>query len=340
MRALSDADLRAETARLKRKLAAGASLASLMPEAYAAVAEADRRMLGFYPFDEQIYGAVALEAGCLAEMNTGEGKTLTATMPLYLHALTGKSTILVTANEYLASRDADQLRPVFSLLGLTERAGVAKTPGRTFTNDEKRVNYAADVLYTTHSALAFDYLLNNLVARAEDRFLRDFDFVLVDEADSVLLDSAQMPLVISGSPRVQSNLYASADFFVSTLKEDRDFEVEDKSVWLTEAGVARAERFFGIDSLFAHKNFRAQPPHPAGPAGAGALPRAEGVHGFRRGRDRPARQQHRPQPAGHEAARGRASGAREEHLKITQNSAPSPRSPTRTSSSCSPRCAA
>ena len=255
MRALSDADLRAETARLKRKLAAGASLASLRPEAYAAVAEADRRMLGFYPFDEQIYGAVALEAGCLAEMNTGEGKTLTATMPLYLHALTGKSTILVTANEYLAYRDAEQLRPVFSFLGLTERAGVAKTPGRTFTNDEKRVNYAADVLYTTHSALAFDYLLNNLVARAEDRFLRDFDFVLVDEADSVLLDSAQMPLVISGSPRVQSNLYASADFFVSTLKEDRDFEVEDKSVWLTGAGVDRAERFFGIDSLFAHKNF-------------------------------------------------------------------------------------
>ena len=254
-RGLSDAELAAETARLKRELAGGKSLDRIIPEAFAAIAEADKRVLGIYPYDEQIYGAVALEAGCLAEMSTGEGKTLTATMPLYLHALTGKSAILVTANEYLAYRDAKHMRPVFSFMGLSECAGVAETPGQTLTNDEKRENYAADVLYTTHSVLAFDYLLNNLVSRAEDRFLRDFDFVLIDEADSVLLDSAQMPLVISCSPRVQSDLYPSADFFVSTLKEDRDYVVEDKAVWLSDAGVKYAERFFGVTNLFAHENF-------------------------------------------------------------------------------------
>lgn len=254
-RKLTDDDLKAETVRLKHELASGKSLSSILPEAFAAIAEADRRVLGYFPFDQQIFGAAALEAGCLAEMSTGEGKTLTATMPLYLHALTGKSTILVTANEYLAYRDAEQMRPVFAFMGISERAGVGETPDQTFTNAEKRENYAADILYTTHSVLAFDYLLNNLVAHAEDRFLRDFDFVLIDEADSVLLDSAQMPLVISGSPRVQSDLYASADFFVSTLKEDRDYEVEEKSVWLSDAGVRYAERFFGVSNLFAHEYF-------------------------------------------------------------------------------------
>lgn len=255
VRGLSDDELRAETPRLRRELARGRSLDAIMPEAYAAIAEADRRVLGTYPYDEQIYGAAALQAGCLAEMSTGEGKTLTATMPLYLHALTGRSTILVTANEYLAYRDADHMRPVFAFMGLTERAGVSQTPDHTLTNDEKRENYAADILYTTHGVLAFDYLLNNLVKRAEDRFLRDFDFILIDEADSVLLDSAQMPLVISGSPRVQSDLYATADFFASTLREDRDYEVEDKAVWLTDAGVSYAERFFGIPNLFAREHF-------------------------------------------------------------------------------------
>ncbi len=255
VRGLSDDELRAETPRLRRELARGRSLDAIMPEAYAAIAEADRRVLGTYPYDEQIYGAAALQAGCLAEMSTGEGKTLTATMPLYLHALTGRSTILVTANEYLAYRDADYMRPVFAFMGLTERAGVSQTPDHTLTNDEKRENYAADILYTTHGVLAFDYLLNNLVKRAEDRFLRDFDFILIDEADSVLLDSAQMPLVISGSPRVQSDLYATADFFASTLREDRDYEVEDKAVWLTDAGVSYAERFFGINNLFARESF-------------------------------------------------------------------------------------
>lgn len=255
MRALSDAQLQAETPKLKAQLKNGKTLEQILPEAYAAICEADRRVLGKYPYDVQIYGAIAMDLGALAEMNTGEGKTLTATMPLYLNALTGKSTILVTANEYLAYRDAEEMRPTFAFMGLDQRAGVSQTPGEFLTNDQKRENYKADILYTTHSVLAFDYLLNNLVMRAEDRFLREFYFIIIDEADSVLLDGAQMPLVISGAPRVQSNLYQMADFFVSTLKADLDYETEDKAVWLTDRGVAYAERFFGIRGFYAREHF-------------------------------------------------------------------------------------
>lgn len=255
MKALSDEELQGLTGKFKAQLKAGKTTEQILPEAFAAMCEADRRMLGMYPYDVQILGAVAMHYGYLTEMNTGEGKTLTATLPLYLNALTGKSTILVTANEFLAYRDAEEMRPAFEFMGLNERAGVSQTSGKFLTNDEKRENYNADVLYTTHSVLAFDYLLDHLVMRAEDRFMREFYFVIIDEADSVLLDGAQMPLVISGSMRVQSNLYAMTDFFVSTLKEDVDYEVEDKSVWLTDRGVAYAERFFGIDHFYDHENF-------------------------------------------------------------------------------------
>lgn len=255
MARMSDAQLQAETPKLKSLLKSGKTLEQILPEAYAAICEADKRILGKYPYDNQIFGAIAMHHGHLVEMNTGEGKTLTATMPLYLNALTEKSTILVTANEYLAYRDAAEMRPVFAFMGMNERAGVSRQPDGFLTNDQKRENYNADILYTTHGVLAFDYLLNNLVMRAEDRFLRKFYFIIIDEADSVLLDGAQMPLVISGSPRVQSNLYAMTDFFVSTLKADRDYETEDKAVWLTDQGVAYAERFFGIQDFYAHENF-------------------------------------------------------------------------------------
>lgn len=255
MRGLTDSNLKHETVKLKKLLASGKPLIQLLPEAYAAICEADRRVLGKYPYDVQIYGAIAMDLGFLAEMNTGEGKTLTATMPLYLNALTGKSTILVTANEYLAYRDAAEMRPAFEFMGLTERSGVSQKPGEFLTNEQKRRNYNADILYTTHSVLAFDYLLNNLVKRASDRFLREFNFIIIDEADSVLLDGAQMPLVISGAPRVQSNLYQMTDFFVSTLKADRDYDSEDKSVWLTDRGVRYAEKFFGVKAFYAHENF-------------------------------------------------------------------------------------
>jgi preprotein translocase subunit SecA len=203
----------------------------------------------------QILGGIALHQGYLAEMNTGEGKTLTATMPLYLNALTGKSTILVTTNEYLVLRDAEEMGQVYSFMGLTVAAGVRARQDEKISNDEKREIYNADIVYTTHSALGFDYLFNNLVTSAEDRFMREFYYVIIDEADFVLLDSAQTPLVISGAPRVQSNLYEMADFFVKTLEEDRDYEVEEKKVWLTDQGVRYAEQHFGIDNFYGREYF-------------------------------------------------------------------------------------
>lgn len=255
MQRLTDAQLGGLTLRFKDRLAAGETLDELLPEAFAAVCEADYRVLGMFPFDTQILCGIALHRGYLAEMNTGEGKTLVATMPLYLNALTGKSNILVTTNEYLALRDAEEMGRVYQFMGLTVMAGVTEKPGERLTNEQKKKIYAADIVYTTHSVLGFDYLFNNLVTSAEDRFMRDFYYVIIDEADSVLLDSAQTPLVISGSPRVQSNLYEMADFFVTTLKEGVDYEKEEKKVWLTDVGIKRAENFFRIDNFYGKKFF-------------------------------------------------------------------------------------
>ena len=253
--ALSEEELSQKTVEFRQRLKEGETLEEMLPEAYAVVCEADKRILGKFPYDVQILGGIALHQGYLAEMNTGEGKTLVATMPLYLNALTGKSTILVTTNEYLALRDAQEMGQVYRFLGLTVAAGVRERAEERITNEEKKEIYGADIVYTTHSTLGFDYLFNNLVTSAEDRFMREFYYVIIDEADSVLLDSAQTPLVISGSPRVQSNLYEMADFFVRTLKEGQDYEKEEKKVWLTEQGIAYAERYFRIDNFYGKEYF-------------------------------------------------------------------------------------
>lgn len=254
-RKLSDNALRGKTEEFRRRISKGESTNSILPEAYAVVCEADRRFLGMEPYDCQILGGIALHYGYLAEMNTGEGKTLTATMPLYLNALTGKSTILVTANDYLAERDAQEMGPVYQFLGMTVRSGVNVEAKGKQANDEKRNIYHADIVYTTHATLGFDYLFNHLVSKAEDRFMREFYYVIIDEADMVLMDAATMPLVISGAPRVQSNLYALTDFFVTTLQPERDYIEEKKSVWLTDEGVAYAEQYFGIKGFYAAENF-------------------------------------------------------------------------------------
>ncbi len=255
MNALSDDELSHQTVVFKERLSQGESLEDILPEAYAAICEADYRILGQFPYDVQVLGAIALHQGMLAEMNTGEGKTLSATMPLYLNALSGKSTILVTTNEYLALRDAQEMGKVYRFMGLSVAAGVKERAGDRITNEEKKKIYAADIVYTTHSSLGFDYLLNNLVTSASDQYLRDFYYVIIDEADSVLLDSAQTPLVISGSPRVQSNLYELADFFVTTLISGRDYEKEEDKVWLTQEGIQYAERFFQIDNFYDEAYF-------------------------------------------------------------------------------------
>lgn len=252
---LSDYELKNKTLEFKERLNNGETTDDLLPEAFAVCCEADYRVLGMFPYDVQILGGIALHLCYLCEMNTGEGKTLTATMPMYLNGLTGKSSILVTANEYLAIRDAEEMGQVYKFLGLSVEAGVKRDTNEKLDNDSKKDVYNADIVYTTHGSLGFDYLLNNLVQSKEDRFMRDFYYVIIDEADSVLLDSASMPLVISGSPRVQSNLYGITDFFVTTLVEDVHYEIEDKKVWLTKEGVEYVQRYFRIENLYGEENY-------------------------------------------------------------------------------------
>lgn len=252
---LSDYELKNKTVEFKERLKNGETTDDILPEAFAVCCEADYRVLGMFPYDVQILGGIALHLCYLAEMNTGEGKTLTATMPLYLNGLTGKSSILVTANEYLAIRDAEEMGQVYEFLGLSVKAGVTRDTNEHLNNDQKKEIYTADIVYTTHGSLEFDYLLNNLVHSKEDRFMRELYYVIIDEADSVLLDSASMPLVISGSPRVQSNLYGITDFFVTTLVEDEHYIVEDNKVWLTDKGIEYAQRYFRIENLYSKENF-------------------------------------------------------------------------------------
>lgn len=255
MSSLSDEELSGLTLEFKSRYKRGESLDKLLPEAYAAICEADKRILGMYPYDVQIIGGIALHQGLIIEMNTGEGKTLMATMPLYLNALTEKSTILITTNDYLAKRDAQEIGPVYQFMGMSVAAGVGEDSGERLSNEEKKRIYASDIVYTTQSVLGFDYLINNLVKSKGERFLREYYFAVLDEADAVLLDGAQTPMVISGAPRVQSNLYEIADFFVTTLVQGEEFEVEDEAVWFTPAGIEHAQEFFGIDNFYAPEYF-------------------------------------------------------------------------------------
>ncbi|WP_419775029.1 accessory Sec system translocase SecA2 [Ignavigranum ruoffiae] len=256
MRDCSDTELQQQTKDYQARIQAGESLDDLLPEAFATMREAAYRILGMFAYDEQILGGIVMHQGQVAEMLTGEGKTLTALFPLYLHALSGKGAMLVTANEYLAVRDGKEMSPVFRWLGLTTAIGVkedSKEPD--FTAVQKKNIYSADVVYTTYSTLGFDYLIENLASEQEDQYMRPLNFVIIDEIDSVLLDSAQMPLIISGSPRVQSNLYQLSDQFVRMLEEGPDFRLDEEreSVWLTGRGIQQAEEYFQIDNLYQSK---------------------------------------------------------------------------------------
>lgn len=244
---LSDEELKAETTRFKQRLAAGETLDAILPEAFATIREANRRILGMFPFDVQVLGGIVLHQGKIAEMRTGEGKTLTATMPLYLNALTGKGAILVTVNDYLAKRDAEEMKPVYEFLGLSVGVGVFDEDEDPSTEVKKAV-YDSDIVYSTSTALGFDYLTDNLVGDQNSKFLRPFNYVIVDEVDAVLLDMAQTPLIISGSPRVPSNFYQVADLFVQTLKEDEEYKYkkDDKVVYLTDKGADYAQTFLRL----------------------------------------------------------------------------------------------
>lgn len=256
MAGLSDADLRKKTQEFKERLTAGETLDDLLPEAYAVVREADKRVLGMFPYDVQVMGAIVLHEGNVAEMATGEGKTLTATMPLYLNALSGQGAMLVTTNTYLALRDAQEMGQVYRFLGLTIEAAVVADETGNLTPKQKRLIYQADIVYTTNSALGFDYLIENLAENKDSQYLSPFNYVIIDEIDSILLDSAQVPLVISGAPRVQSNFYGIMDTFITTLKEDEDYHYDDEKneAWLTSKGILAAESFLDLEHLFSKEN--------------------------------------------------------------------------------------
>lgn len=256
MAGLSDAELRKKTQEFKERLTAGETLDDLLPEAYAVVREADKRVLGMFPYDVQVMGAIVLHEGNVAEMATGEGKTLTATMPLYLNALSGQGAMLVTTNTYLALRDAQEMGQVYRFLGLTIEAAVLADETEKLTPKQKRLIYQADIVYTTNSALGFDYLIENLAENKDSQYLSPFNYVIIDEIDSILLDSAQVPLVISGAPRVQSNFYSIMDTFITTLKEEEDYHYDDEKneVWLTSKGILAAESFLDLEHLFSKEN--------------------------------------------------------------------------------------
>ena len=253
---LSDEELKNKTEEFKNRLRTGETLEDILIEAFAAIREADRRILGMFPFDVQVLGALALHEGTIVEMKTGEGKTLTATLPLYLNALEGKGTILVTTNDYLARRDAIDMGEVYRFMGLTVGVGVFDDDEEVDSNRKKKI-YSSDILYTTSTALGFDYLIDNLAGNAEDKFLRPFNYVIVDEADAVLLDSAQTPLIIAGSPRVQSNLYDTADQFIRTLRKEQEFKFlkDEKIIFLTDEGIRYAEKYFNISNLYGEEYF-------------------------------------------------------------------------------------
>lgn len=251
---MGDEELRHQTVLFRERLQNGASLRSLLVEAYAVVREATSRVLKMRPFPVQVLGAVAMEYNNIVEMKTGEGKTLTAAMPMYLHGLTGPGNFLITTNGYLANRDAEQMGKVYRWLGLTVKAGVPE-PGHEGEDRDREKIYQADIVYTTNSSLGFDYLFDNLAADPSDQYLRKLNFALIDEADAVLLDSAQTPLIIAGIPRVQSNFYGSAERMITMLREKDDYELSDdrKSVWFTPEGIERMQHYFGVDDLLGKK---------------------------------------------------------------------------------------
>lgn len=255
MESLSDQELSAKTVEFRRRLAKGETLDDLLVEAFAVVRETDRRILGMFPYDVQVMGGIVIHEGNVAEMSTGEGKTLTATMPVYLNALTGKGTMVIAPNAYLAKRDAEEMGAVYRFLGLTIGVPFVES-GKDFSVEEKREMYNSDIIYTTNSNLGFDYLNDNLASNKEGKFLRPFDYAIIDEIDDILLDSAQTPLIIAGAPRVQSNHYGIVNTLMTTLVEGEDFiyKEEKGEVWLTKQGAKEAEIFFGIDHLYNEKN--------------------------------------------------------------------------------------
>lgn len=246
---LTNDQLRSQTGIFKDRLAAGETLDDVLPEAFAAVREASKRVLGMRPFDVQMLGGIVLHNGDIAEMMTGEGKTLVATMPMYLNALEGKGVHLVTVNDYLARRDQQWMGPIFEFLGLT--VGLIQ---HAMATEERHVAYRSDITYGTNSEFGFDYLKDNMADHLDRRVQRDLNYAIVDEVDSILVDEARTPLIISGRPEKPSDVYMKVDGVVSNLREEKDYEIEEKGnhATLTEDGMETVERMLGIDNLYTN----------------------------------------------------------------------------------------
>ena len=247
MAALEDADFPVKTEEYKARYAQGESLDALLPEAFALVREGAKRVLGLFPYKVQIIGGITLHDGNIAEMRTGEGKTLTATMPVYLNALSGDGVHVVTVNEYLATRDAREMGELYNFLGLT--VGLNLTG---MSSEEKRAAYAADITYSTNSELGFDYLRDNMVVYKSQMVQRPLNYAVVDETDSILIDEARTPLIISGQAEKSTVLYQRADMFVKGLKEEEDYTIDltSKTISLTDEGINKAEQTFRLPNLY------------------------------------------------------------------------------------------
>ena len=248
---LSDDELRAKTEEFRERLAGGETLDDILHEAFAAVREASRRTLGMRPFDVQAMGGIVLHEGKIAEMKTGEGKTLAATMPVYLNALEGKGVHVVTVNDYLARRDAQWMGEIYELLGLT--VGLIQDG---HSSEERRVAYAADITYGTNAQFGFDYLRDNIATSMDGLVQRELNYAIVDEVDSILIDEARTPLIISGMPESAADTYYRFAAVVPRLKAGEDYEVDEKKrqVAPTEAGVAKVEKLIGVENLYDDVN--------------------------------------------------------------------------------------
>ena len=249
--ALSHEEVQAKTAEFRERLEKGETLDQLLPEAFCTVREASKRVLGMRHFDVQLIGGVALHEGRIAEMKTGEGKPLVGTLPVYLNALASKGVHVVTVNDYLAQRDSLQMGRIYNFLGMTVGVNL-----NGMQHDEKQAAYACDITYGTNNEFGFDYLRDNMVLYKEQMVQRPLYFCIIDEVDSILIDEARTPLIISGQAQKSTELYFAADRFVKTLKIEDDFNVDIKvkSVALTEKGVEKAENFFGLENLYDNKN--------------------------------------------------------------------------------------
>ncbi len=277
---LTDQELRAKTQEFKDRYASGETLDALLPEAFAVCREAADRVLGMRPYRVQVVGGIVLHQGRIAEMKTGEGKTLVAILPAYLNALAGRGVHIVTVNDYLAKRDSEWMGKVYRFLGLSVGLIV-----HDLTAEQRRAAYAADITYGTNNELGFDYLRDNMAIYKQEMVQRGHAFAIVDEVDSILIDEARTPLIISGKGEESSKLYEMADYFVSRLKKqvfsttdnkelqdqyDCDYIVDekDRSVSLTQKGIEKAEQFFNVENLADPENATLAP-HQSGHEGKG-----------------------------------------------------------------------